>query len=247
MRNKGIAVLVIHTMMMLSLFCQGCNNNTETQSFDMGQNSQDTSFRKQALDELEKYRVEKDIGIQGFFLGKKLTETSIKETEIDEMSGCLKNRFDDDLFGIIDVYSDSNGVIVRIVTVKQFGSWLTAKEFYDNLKETVINKYPADPGEGGESIENFHFIEIMGTDDKEAWVESYTRSMRAALYLNKHVRPYRHYMIVHPYLYRLTFQVQVGDFNGIHCVMGDYRSRQYQHMLEAVKRKTKNEMDRALD
>jgi len=243
MRNKGIVVLVIHTIMMLSLFCQGCNNNTETQIVYMGQNLQDTSFRKQALDELEKYRVEKDIGVQGFFLGKKLTKTSIKETEIDEMSGCLNYRFDDDLFGIIGVYIDSKGVIVRIVTVKQFGSWLIAKEFYDNLKETVIDKYHANPGEGGKSIENFHYFGIEGTDDEEDWIKSYITSLN--LSGNKHVRPYRHYMIVHPYLHALNFQVT--DFNGIPFVNGDYRSRQYKHMLEAFRRKTKNEMDRALD
>jgi len=149
MRNKGIAVLVISTTMILSLFCQGCNNNTETQSLYMEQNSQNTSFREQALDELEKYRVRKDIGIRGFFLGKKLTETPPEEAKIEKESGCLINVFADDLFGHILVHADKSGLIVRISTMRLFDSWFTAQEFYNNLRETVSDKYPATPAEPG--------------------------------------------------------------------------------------------------
>jgi len=249
MRNKGIAVLAVSTATILSLFCQGCiitrNRDTETKSLDMGQNSQKTSFREQALDELEKYRVKKDIGVQGFFLGKKLTETPIKEAKIDEMSGCLINRFVDDLFGIILVYTDSNGVIVRIGTMRQFDSWFTAKEFYNNLRKTVSDKYPATPAEGGRSEENFHWLQIMGTNDEEDWIRSYITSLELKKFGNKPVRSYRHYMILHPYLY--TLNVRAGELNGGSFVSVDYDRRQYHYMLNAVKRKTRNEMDRALD
>jgi len=62
---------------------------------------------------------------------------------------------------------------------------------------------------------------------------------------NKSVRSYRHYMIIHPYLYQLT--LIAFELNGNPYVSLDYRSRQYQNMLETVEQKTKNKMDRALD
>lgn len=245
MRNKGISVLVISTTMILSLFCQGCNNNTETKSLYMGQDSQNTSFRKQALDELEKYRVRKDIGIRGFFLGKKLTETPPKEVKIENSSGCLINQFADDLFGHILVYTDRSGVIVRIHTIRQFDSWFTAKEFYNNLRETVSDKYPATPAHPGGSEEKFQAIEIMGTNDEEDWVRSYITSLSLLSLCNKPVRSYRHSMIIHEYLYQLT--LIAFELNDVPYVSLKYKSRQYRNILETVERKTKNKMDRALD
>jgi len=213
----------------------------------MGQDLQKTSFREQALDELEKYRVERDIGIRGFFLGKKLTETPPKEVKIDENSGCLIKQFADDLFDIISVYTDSNGTIVCINAAKQFDQWSTAKRFYNNLKETVSEKYPTTPSEPGKYAprENFLSIHLMGTNNEEDWVESYITSLNVEQMFNKPIRSYCHYMMIHKYLY--TLNLVMFEFDDSPRVHLNYKTKQYHYMSGAVKRKTRNEMDRALD
>jgi len=223
------------------LFVFGCVSTSYNNLQE--QNSRDILFREQALNELEKYKISWDIGIKGFYLGKELTATSIKEIRIEEISGCLINQFVDELFGNIAVSTDSNGIIVKIVAIKQFDSWLEATKFYDSLRETITDKYSISPSRAQE-MRKFDFIEILGTNDEEHWIQSYITSLSLKPTWEP-VHSYKHYMIIHPYLYKLTLGA-IETKNRFYVCL-DYISTQYKNMLEAVKRKTKVKMDSALD